>query len=492
MEHLDVLVVGAGISGISAAYHLQRRLPSKSFAIFEARPRLGGTWDLFRFPGVRSDSDMHSLAFSFRPWKRTQSIVAGADILAYLRETAAAFGIDCRIRFGRQVTGAAWDSAAARWTVTYREGADGAQRQLTCGFLFFCAGYYSYAGGHRPAFPEESRFRGPIIHPQDWPQDLDLAGKEVVVIGSGATAITLVPALAKEARHVVMLQRSPTYVVSRPSEDALARRLAKFLPATIAHRLARWRNVLLQMWFFRLARRRPSAVRAQILRMIRDQLGPDYDVATHFSPTYKPWDQRLCLIPEADLFEAIRAGGASVVTGRIETFTETGVTLASGETLAADVIVTATGLEVELLGGATLEVDGARVELGRTFSYKGLMFSGVPNLAAVFGYTNASWTLKADLAAQFVCRLLAHMDRRGWAECRPVGGDLGRAGAPWLDFSSGYIVRALDRLPKQGDRPPWKVRQNYLADLLALRFARIEDGVLRFSAPGRAPIRTKA
>ena len=485
MEHFDVLVVGAGISGIGAAYYLQTRCPGRTYAIFEGREALGGTWDLFRYPGIRSDSDMFTLGFSFRPWTEAKAIADGPSILKYLNETAADYGIDRHIRYQHRVKSAAWDSATSRWTVDIERGADRAPDHVTCNFLHMCAGYYNYAQGYRPPFPGEDRFRGPVVHPQFWPSDLDYANKRVVVIGSGATAVTLVPELARRAAHVTMLQRSPTYVVSRPAEDGFANRLRKLLPARLAYGLIRWRNVLGQMYIFRFARKRPQKAKAAIIDMVRTALGPDYDVATHFTPTYNPWDQRLCLVPDADLFEAIRTGVASVVTDHIETFTADGLTLKSGQTLAADMIITATGLDVQLMSGLTVTVDGAPVDLSKSFSYKGMMYSGVPNLSSTFGYTNASWTLKADLTAEYLCRLLNHMDRKGFTQCRPVNDDANLQAEPWLDFSSGYIVRARDRLPQQGKVAPWRVHQNYALDLLAFRYGAVDDGVMRFSRPTR-------
>ena len=482
MEHIDVLVVGAGISGIGAGYHLQTLCPKRSYAIFEGRDAIGGTWDLFRYPGVRSDSDMYTLGFSFRPWKEAKAIADGPSILNYLRETAEAFGIDRHIHYGRQVKRASWDSTLSRWTVDYERGPERAREQVSCDFLFMCAGYYNYAQGYRPEFAGEGEFKGRIVHPQAWPEDLDYAGKRVVVIGSGATAVTLVPAMALTAGHVTMLQRSPTYVVSRPGEDDFANRLRKWLPAKLAYDIVRWRNVLGQMYFFNFTRKRPALVKDRLIGMVREQLGPDYDVETHFTPRYNPWDQRLCLVPDADLFEAIKHGAASVVTDQIETFEPGGIRLKSGETLPADVIVTATGLDMQLMGGLEVEVDGAPVELAKTFSYKAMMYSGVPNLASTFGYTNASWTLKADLTAEYVCRLLNHMDRRGFTECRPVNDEALEA-EPWLDFSSGYVTRAMHRFPKQGPKAPWRVYQNYALDLMAFRYGRVDDGVMRFSGP---------
>ncbi|MEP6967824.1 MAG: NAD(P)/FAD-dependent oxidoreductase, partial [Pseudomonadota bacterium] len=483
MEHFDVLVVGAGISGIGAGYYLQTHSPGRTYAIFEGREAMGGTWDLFRYPGVRSDSDMYTLGFSFRPWREAKAIADGPAILDYLRETARAYGIDRHIRFGRQVKRASWDSGSSRWTVVYERGVERVIERVTCNFLHMCAGYYNYAQGYRPPFPGEEAFGGLTVHPQHWPEDLDYAGKRVVVIGSGATAVTLVPAMARRAAHVTMLQRSPTYVVSRPAEDGFANRLRKLLPAKLAYDIVRWRNVFFQMWFFNLARKRPEKTKAALLGLVRQALGPDYDVATHFTPTYNPWDQRLCLVPDADLFEALKAGTASVVTGQIETFTKTGIQLKSGAMLDADIIVTATGLDVQLMSGLEITVDGAPIDPAQTFSYKGMMYSGVPNLASTFGYTNASWTLKADLTAEYVCRLLNHMDRRGFTECRPINHDPALEAEPWLDFSSGYITRALGRLPKQGKTAPWRVHQNYALDLLAFRYGAVEDGVMRFSRP---------
>ena len=483
MEHFDVLIVGAGISGVGAAYHLKTRCPGRTFAIFEARHTLGGTWDLFRYPGVRSDSDMFTLGFSFRPWTEAKAIADGPAILSYLTQTAQDNGIDRHIRYGRKVRSASWDSSQSRWTVTFERGSEAPAEQVSCNFLHMCAGYYNYAQGYRPDFPGEADFTGRIVHPQFWPADLDYAGKRVVVIGSGATAVTLVPEMAKDAAHVTMLQRSPTYVVSRPAEDAFANTLRARLPAKLAYAIVRWRNVLMQLWFYNFARRKPEKVKAAIIDMARAQLGPDYDVATHFTPTYNPWDQRLCLVPDADLFEAIKTGSASVVTDTIDAFTPGGIRLASGKALAADVIVTATGLDMQLMGGLEVSVDGARVDLPSTFSYKGMMYSGVPNLAASFGYTNASWTLKADLTAEYLCRLLNHMLRHGYTECRPINDDSDLAAEPWLSFSSGYVRRAIDRLPKQGAKIPWRVHQNYALDVLAFRFGSLEDGVMRFTKP---------
>jgi len=491
MEHFDVLVVGAGISGIGAGYHLQTMCPGRTYAIFEGREAIGGTWDLFRYPGIRSDSDMFTLGFCFKPWTRAKAIADGPSILEYLKEAVREYGIERHIRYQHKVVGAAWDSGGSHWTVDVEQGPEHRRTQVSCNFLYMCSGYYNYAKGYRPHFPGEEAFAGPIIEPQFWPKDLDYAGKRVVVIGSGATAVTLVPAMADSASHVTMLQRSPTYVVSRPGEDAFANVLRRWLPAKWAYDIVRWRNVLGQMFIYDMARKKPAKVKRAIIDMARAALGPDYDVDTHFTPTYDPWTQRLCLVPDADLFDAIKAGRAEVVTDHIERFTPEGIVLKSGETLQADIIVSATGLDMQVLSGAEFTVDGQRIDFGRTFNYKGMMYSGVPNLASVFGYINASWTLKADLIAKQVCRILNHMDRKGFTQCRPVNDDPDMATAPWFDFSSGYIRRAMERFPKMGPTPPWVAHQNYVKDLLYLRGGTVDDGVLRFSRPtavARAPM----
>ena len=463
-EHVDVLIVGAGISGIDAAYHLQNRLPGKTYAILEARERIGGTWDLFRYPGIRSDSDMYTLGFPFRPWRGDRAIAGGAAIRDYVEETARQFGIDRRIRFGHRVVRADWSSADARWTVEAE--VEGEKRRFGSAFLFLCSGYYDYEQGYRPDWTGEAEFRGRIVHPQSWPDNLDPSGKRIVVIGSGATAVTLVPALAEQAAHVTMLQRSPSYIVSRPSRDRLARWLGPGL--------TRWKNLLLGMFFFNRARKRPEKVRKAILELAAEALPPGYDVERHFSPGYKPWDQRLCLAPDADLFDSIRAGKVEVVTDTIDRFTENGLRLASGKELPADLVVTATGLQMRLMGGIHLRVDGDTVNPGSRLAYKGMMLSGVPNLVVSFGYTNASWTLKCDLTSRWVCRLLRHMDRNGLKVAVPSPPRLIER-QPLLDFTSGYVKRAEDRLPKQGPRPPWRVHQNYLKDLLMLRWRPVAD-----------------
>jgi cation diffusion facilitator CzcD-associated flavoprotein CzcO len=485
-EHLDVLIMGAGLSGIDAAYHLQKFCPRKTYAILEQREAMGGTWDLFRYPGVRSDSDMFTMSYSFRPWKSAQAISPGNEIREYIRAVARDEGIDRNIRFSHQVRRASWSSRDAKWTVEAERRLPGGATEpvtLTCNFLFSCAGYYRYSEGHRPEFPGFGRFQGIAVHPQAWPEDLDYAGKRVLIIGSGATAVTLLPAMAETASHVTMLQRSPTYIVSLPGTDAIASRLQRLFPPAWAHRLSRWKNTAFMMYMYQMARRRPEMAKAGIAKMIRRQLGKDFDVATHFSPRYNPWEQRLCLAPDADFFRPIRAGRASVVTDEIETFTENGIRLKSGRELEADIVVTATGLVLQQFGGAELLVDGRVVRPGETLSYRGLMMSGVPNFASVFGYINASWTLKADLICAYVCRLLRYMDRKGVRQVTPKAvGEV--VAAPWVEhFSSGYIQRGLKSWPNQGSKSPWRVYQNYVRDILSLRWSPIRNAALEFSNP---------
>ena len=496
LEHFDVVVVGAGLSGIGAAYHLKTLCPQKSYVILEGRDAIGGTWDLFRYPGIRSDSDMYTLGYRFKPWREAKAIADGPSIRKYVRDTASENGIDKNIRFGHQVKSADWSTENARWTVEAESGPQKFIVRFTCNFLFMCSGYYDYAGGYTPDFPGAANFAGRIVHPQKWPDDLDYKGKNVVVIGSGATAVTLVPEMAKEAAHVTMLQRSPTYVVSRPAEDAFANWLRAHLPLKLAYMITRWRNVLFGMYFFNLARKKPDQVKKYLIDMVRKEVGPDYDVNTHFTPRYNPWDQRLCLVPDSDLFASLKSGKASVVTDTIDSFTPAGITLKSGQTLAADIIVTATGLKLQLLAGLQVSVDGVVQNMSKTMSYKGMMYSDVPNLASSFGYTNASWTLKCDLTCEYVCRLLNFMDRHGYADATPRK-DASVEEAPWLDFSSGYVQRALDILPKQGMTKPWKLYQNYALDLVTLRYGKVDDGTLKFSkaraaGPAKAPAMLEA
>lgn len=481
IEHADVIVVGAGISGISAAYHLQTRTPDRQYVMLEGRERIGGTWDLFRYPGVRSDSDMHTLGFGFRPWVEAKAIADGSSILSYLEDTARAYRINERIRFGHCVRRAEWSTDQARWTLDVETPAG--NKSMTCGFLFMCSGYFNYAQGYMPVFPGADDFAGCLVHPQSWPPDLDTRGKRVIVIGSGATAVTLVPALAATAAHVTMLQRSPSYVVALPAEDRLANLLRRFLPAGLGFAITRWRNIGLQMWLYAMARRSPKMMNKRLIALVRDELGADFDVETHFTPRYNVWDQRLCVVPDGDLFDVIRSGSASVVTDEVERLTPGGIALKSGRTIDADVIVSATGLELQLFGGLALSIDGTPVDLSRHFNYRGMMFSDVPNLAYSYGYTNASWTLKADLTSAYVCRLLRVMAKRGLRQVTPRLGSAVLSPQPFLDFSSGYVRRMIDRFPKQGDRSPWKLHQNYARDLLSLRYGSIDRSV-EFGNPG--------
>lgn len=477
-EHFDVVIVGAGISGIGAACHLRERCPERSYVIFEGRERIGGTWDLFRYPGIRSDSDMHTLGFRFEPWEEQAAIADGDAILEYLQRTATKHGVDQHIRLGHRVVRASWSSTESRWTLEATAG--GEPVRVTCSFLFMCSGYYDYENGYTPDFPGVERFAGRVVHPQHWPADLDYAGRRIVVIGSGATAVTLVPELAKQAAHVTMLQRSPTYILSRPREDRIANALRRALPRQLAYGVTRWKNVLVAQAFYQLSRRLPARVKQVLVEGVRRQLGPDFDIETHFTPRYDPWDQRVCLVPDGDIFEVIRDGRASVVTDHIESFTEHGIRLRSGEELPADIIVTATGLRLLVLGKVEIVVDGKTVEFAKAMTYKAMMFSDVPNLALAFGYTNASWTLKADLTSEYVCRLLEHMRRHGYQVCVPRSHDPSVSEEPFLDFTSGYVERALAELPKQGSRAPWKLRQNYLLDVVSLRHGDVDDGVMEF------------
>jgi cation diffusion facilitator CzcD-associated flavoprotein CzcO len=475
------LIVGAGISGIGAGVHLQRNCPDRTFAVLEGRDVIGGTWDLFRYPGIRSDSDMYTLGFSFRPWTSPKAIADGPAILEYLRETAREHGIDRKIRFRHWVERASWSSEDARWTVEARRTDTGETVRLTCSFLFLCGGYYDYAGGYSPEFEGIGDFRGRVVHPQKWTPDVEYAGKRVVVIGSGATAVTLVPALAEKAAHVTMLQRSPSYVVSLPSEDRIANWLRRKLPERVAYSITRWKNVLLTMAFFSFCRRFPERAKALILAGVRAQLPKGYDVEKHFTPAYKPWDQRLCLVPNSDLFQAIKKGHASVVTDHIDRFTPSGIRLRSGAELEADVVVTATGLKLQVLNGIEFAVDGEKVDPASAVTYKGMMLSDVPNLALSIGYTNASWTLKCDLCAEYVCRLLNHMAKHGHRVCCARNVDPTLERVPLIDFSSGYVRRSIDKFPKQGSRKPWRLYQNYALDRLTLGYGSVVDEAMRFS-----------
>lgn len=481
IERVDVLIVGAGISGIGAAHHLQERCPDRSYLILEGRENLGGTWDLFRYPGVRSDSDMHTLGFSFKPWVADRAIAEGDAILDYLGETVTENGIDKNIRFGHHLLRANWSSSKARWQVDVECVNDGEIVQFSCQFLHMCSGYYDYKAGYTPDFEGADQFEGEIVHPQFWPESTTWKDKQVVVIGSGATAVTVVPAMAEEAAHVTMLQRSPTYFVSLPWQDSIANTLRRWLPTRFAYFLTRWKNVLLQLFFFRLCRRHPDKAAEGLINRVREQLDPDYDVDTHFTPRYKPWEQRLCLVPDGDFFTAIRQGTASVHTDHIRSFSKTGLVLESGKELAADLVVTATGLEMCFLSDVEVRVDDELFCAGEGITYRGMMIGDIPNLAFSMGYTNASWTLKADLTSAYVCRLLNYMSKHGYSQCCPHNSDPEIEFEPYMDFSSGYVLRALKRMPRQGSRAPWRLYQNYLLDIFALRLRSITDGVMRFS-----------
>jgi len=487
-EHFDVLIVGAGLSGVGAGVHLHERCPGKSYVILEGRASMGGTWDLFRYPGIRSDSDMHTLGYRFKPWREAKAIADGPSILRYVKDTAAEYGVDRHVRYQHLATSASWSSESQTWTVEATRKDTGETVRFTCGFLMMCAGYYSYREGYTPEFPGIERFRGKVVHPQKWPEDLDYEGKKVVVVGSGATAMTLIPAMSRDVDHIVMLQRSPTYVVSRPDRDLIANTLRRILPETWAYAITRWKNVGLQQLLYRRTRTHPAQVKQKLLDMVRKELGPSFDVEKHFTPKYNPWDQRLCLVPNSDLFKAIRSGKASVVTDTIEAFTEKGIRLTSGQELEADIVVTATGLNLVVLGEMKFAVDGKPVEFSDTWTYKGMMYSDVPNLVCTFGYINASWTLRADLTSEYVCRLLNHMDRVGAAQVTPRlrPSDAGMPARPWIDdFSSGYMQRVMHRFPKQGDREPWLNPQSYNKDKKMIRFGAIDDGALELV--GRRP-----
>ncbi len=502
-EHLDVLIVGAGLSGIGAGHHIQTSCPWASYAIFEARGAIGGTWDLFRYPGIRSDSDMYTLGYSFRPWTGEKSIADGDSILAYIRETARVEGIDTHIRFHHRIVRAEWSTDEARWHITAERtdpdepDAGPETIELTCGFLFSCSGYYRYDQGHQPDFPGLDDFRGEVIHPQHWPEDLDYDGKEVVVIGSGATAITLVPSMAdgsdgQRAGHVTMLQRSPSYVVALPAKNPITNLLRRALPTRLSGPIIKWMNALLTQGSFQLSRRRPKLVKRLLRAGLRRWLPKGFDIDTHFTPSYDPWDQRLCVVPDGDLFKAIGDGSVSVVTDHVDTFDESGIRLRSGRHLDADIVVSATGLELLFIGGIDVRVDGEPVDLASKLTYKGMMLDGVPNLALAIGYTNASWTLKCDLTCEYVTRLLNHLRATGLRQCTPVNADASVTAEPLLGLSAGYIQRSADRFPKQGSRQPWQVHQSYLRDHQALKRSEVDDGVMVFSNPATSGPRALA
>jgi cation diffusion facilitator CzcD-associated flavoprotein CzcO len=484
-EHFDVLIVGAGLSGIGAGYRLQTECAGKSYVILEGRATMGGTWDLFRYPGVRSDSDMFTLGYPFRPWKEAKAIADGSSILNYIRETASYYAIDEHIRYNQRVKAASWSYDDAMWTIEAE--VDGALRTYTCSFLYMCSGYYSYQGGFTPNFPGLEKFEGRVIHPQKWPEGLDYTGKRVVVIGSGATAVTLIPAMAETAEHVTMLQRSPSYITALPAKDALADSIRKWLPEQRAHSIVRWKNVTITQLLYQLCRRAPKFATKLLQSGVKKHVGDAVAIDPHFSPAYQPWDQRLCLVPDADLFKALRRGKASIVTDQIATFTPTGIDLKSGEHLDADIVITATGLKMVAAGELDLEVGGRHLNTGDTLVYKGLMFSGVPNFAWCVGYTNASWTLRADLSSRYVCRFLNYLDQNGFDFGVPADEDLGVEKRPILDLNSGYVMRAVDFLPKQGPKSPWRLRQNYFLDSATMLFSRIDES-MRFGRRRSMPV----
>lgn len=481
-NQIDVLIIGAGISGIGAAYHLQKHCPNKSYTIIEARGALGGTWDLFRYPGIRSDSDMSTFGFNFKPWRSPKAISPGADIRNYITEASSENGIEQHITLEHKVLSANWDSQDAQWHTEVQNLKTGECCQYISRFIFSGAGYYNYEHGYTPEFKGIESFTGDIIHPQHWPKDFDYAGKNVIVIGSGATAVTLVPAMATSAKHVTMLQRSPTYIASRPKQDVFANVLRRWLPIKLAYSLSRWRKILEGMFMFSMSRRRPESVKKLIRKGVIEALGNEYPVDKHFKPNYQPWDQRACLIPDGDLFKAIKNGSVSVVTEHIDQLTNTGIKLQSGETLNADIIVTATGLTLDILGSYQLSIDHKPFNIANSYCYKGMMLSGLPNFAFSMGYTNASWTLKSDLVGQYVCRLLNHMDKHQHQYCQPILPLEGIEEQPFIDFTSGYITRALDKLPKQGREKPWRLNQNYVLDRISLRYCSVEDDCLVFSS----------
>ncbi len=478
-ESVDVLIIGAGLAGIGGACQLRRNCPNHSFTILESRATSGGTWDLFRYPGFRSDSDMYTYSYGFKPWKDKSTIADGHKILSYIREAAAEYNVEQRIRYQHKVVAADWSTTEKRWLVTAERGNTGEQVTINCKFLFHCSGYYDYEQGYTPEFSGSETFSGQIIHAQHWPEDLDYRGKRVVVIGSGATAVTLVPTMSKDTASLVMLQRTPTYIANVPAEDPWGLALRKWLPKSWVFRLIRWKKVLFQIYVYQLSRQKPQQLKKFLIGEVRKSLGPDYDVATHFTPDYNPWDQRLCAVPDGDMFAAIRAGSAEVVTDHIDMFNRTGIQLKSGKQLDADIVILATGLNLKFAGGVKHSIDGRELDLSQHFIYRGMMFSGIPNLAFTVGYTNSSWTLKTDLTSKYVCRLLDKMDRGKYAMVTPtLKGDIDEV--PLLDFDAGYVLRAREMMPKNGNRLPWKNYQNYIRDFIGLRLGRLNDDELEF------------
>lgn len=489
-NHVDVLIIGAGLSGIGAACHLTKKCPDRSYLILERRERIGGTWDLFKYPGIRSDSDMYTLGYSFRPWTEPKVLADGASIRQYVEDTAEEYGVPKNIRFGRKVVNANWSSEKNVWTVTAENENGGDAETYTCNFIFSCSGYYNYDQGYKPTFPGEKDFKGQVIHPQHWPEDLDYSGKKVVVIGSGATAVTLVPAMAKGGAKVTMLQRSPSYIATVPEVDPISVQMRRVLPEMGVYRLARARNIALQRMVYKLSKERPKLMRRVLLMAARQQLGKHFDM-THFRPSYNPWDERLCAVPNGDLFKVLRNGDAEIVTDHIDTFVEDGIRLKSGKVLDADIIISATGLNLQLMGGVEATVDGEAVKPRDTMVYKGVLLRDIPNAGLIFGYTNSSWTLKADLSCDYVCRLLNHMKKTGATTVVPRDKDDSMLEGNFLDMQSGYIQRADGELPRQGKKEPWRVVNNYLRDLPLMKYSAMDDGVLEFDNFVKKPKRRK-
>ena len=479
-SHFNVVVVGAGISGIGAGYHLQKQCPNKSFVILEGRESFGGTWDLFRYPGIRSDSDMHTMGYRFKPWIDEKFIADGPSILNYLEEAISENNLGNKIRYQHKVLTSSWSSSTSMWTLEVKNLTTGITENFTCNFLMMCGGYYNYDEGYSPHFENQEQFNGLIIHPQKWPDNLDYKNKKVVVIGSGATAVTIIPAMADQVEHITMLQRSPTYFISAPDKDMIGNFFKKIFSQKTAYFLTRWKNILMGNYFYKRCVNNPEKVKEMLINGVRGHLGEGYDIDTHFTPKYKPWDERLCFVPNADMFEAMKSGKASVVTDHIDQFTETGIKLKSGEELTADIIIKATGLNLQFFNGIDVKVDNSQVNISEKLAYKGRMFNDIPNLACSFGYARASWTLGADLSSEYVCKLLNYMDKHGYDYCSPVIGKEVREEGTYLNLSSGYVKRAIDRMPKQGSREPWKGNQSYLSDVTELRWGSITNDDLHF------------
>jgi len=479
MQDFDIIIIGAGLSGIDAACHFSMNCPKKSYAIFEGRDNIGGTWDLFKYPGIRSDSDMHTFAYGFKPWTYNKTISDASTILEYLQETVEEYNIADKIRFNHYMTEISWSSEDNKWTVTGTDNKTNQAIKVTCNFLMVCTGYYDYENGYTPDFKGLENYKGQFIHPQKWTTDIEYENKEVIVIGSGATAVTIIPSMAEKTKHITMLQRSPSYIMSRPLYDPFAKIVHRFLPKKMAHFLARWKNILMSMYLYTMSKKNPKAISKYIKGEIKKVL-PDFDVETHFNPRYNPWDERLCAVPDNDLFNTIKDGKCTMVTDHIDTFTKDGIMLKSGKELKADLIVSATGLVIKMAGGMKIKVDGQEQDISKLINYKGLMMQNIPNSAFITGYTNASWTLKADLACAYICRLLKYMDKKGFKSCTPQLNDTNQKTEPVIDFSSGYIQRSIDKMPKQGDKFPWKLHQNYIKDMVILKHRKIDDGHLMF------------